>query len=565
MKPPFLMLVLIVLSVFSVHAQNAAVPQEKCTIAGTVIDAVSEQPLTKAEVRLRRAPGPLETASQPASQSVLQSLSASTDASGRFVFDGLSAGRYVLLASHDGYVTGRENSRLRGQMLSLTSGQHISDVVLRLLPGGVIAGHITNEAGKALRGVSVQAMKSSYPRGRRELHDVAHITTNEAGEYRIPGLAPGKYYIRAKAPGSLKAKPGSDKAYVPLFYPAASDQARSIALVVRAGEDLAGVDMNFVPVHAVHIRGRVINSRTSLPSKEAEVTLLSDQGETIFSPGQDFSVGTQATFEFQGVPPGSYVLVAQQPGNPQEPKTMWGRTSIEVGDTNLEHVEVVVSPGVDFSGRIRVEGKTDLDTSKEDLSKDMSKLVGILAPQEASSLAGLMPDIDNAPVKPDGSFIFREVPEGTYRLNFFPIPAGFYLKSSGTADVLETGLTVGRGHSPPPMELVLSSGAARIDGTVESEQQSLPGASVVLVPDGKQRAQPSNFRQAVTDQLGRFAMRNIAPGDYTLFAWEQIESGAYMDPDFLGQYEDRGKAVHIEEGGHSTVQLEVIPATETVP
>jgi hypothetical protein len=556
MKLPFPMAILIMLSVCfapSADAQNAQLTQEKCTIGGTVVDAVSEQPLRAAQVRLRGIAG--------ASAPVSQSMTASTDATGHFVFEGISAGRYLLLASHDGYVNGNnDNPGLRGKLLSVAPGQHLNDLIVRLLPDGVIAGHITNEAGKPLRGVSVQAMKSSYPRGRRELHDVAHATANEAGEYQITGLTPGKYYIRAKVPGSLKAKPGSDKAYVPLYYPAANEQSRSVALVLRAGEELAGIDMNFVPVHTVHIRGRVINARTSLPSKEAEVTLLSDQGETIFSGSQNLSGGGQPTFEFQGVPPGSYVLVAQQPSNPQERKTMWGRTAIEVGDTNIENAEIVVGPGVDVLGRIRVEGKTGVD-----MSKDLGNLVGVLEPQEAWSLASLTPDIDSASVKPDGTFTFREVPEGSYRINFSPVPTGFYLKSSGAADVLETGISVGRGHSPPALELVVSAGAARIDGTVSNGEEYLPGASVVLVPDGKQRSQPNYYRQAVTDQLGRFAMRNVVPGDYTLFAWEQIERGAYMDPDFLGQYEDRGKAVHVEEGGHSSVQLDVIPAAETVP
>jgi hypothetical protein len=559
MKLSFLM-VPIVLSVClasSAQAQSAEPPQEKCTIGGTVVDAVSEQPLKGAEVRLRGTPGASGTPSQSASQA----KSANTDAGGRFVFEGVTAGRYLLLASHDGYVNNnRDNPSTPGQRLSLAPGQHVNDVVLRLVPGGFIAGHVTNEAGKPFRGVLVEAMKFSYGRGRRDFHEVAHTTTDEGGEYRIPGLIPGKYYIRAKPPGSLTTKPGSDKTYVALYYPAANDQTHSAALALRAGEELAGIDMNLTPVHTVYIRGRVINARTSLPSKEAEVTLLSDQGETIFSPGKNFSAGGQANFEFRGVPPGSYVLVAQQPSNPQERKTMWGRTSIEVGDTNLEHVEVVVSAGADVSGRIRVEGKTAAD-----IGKDMSNLVGILEPQEASSLANLTPDIDNASIKPDGTFIFRDVPEGSYRIRFFPLPAGFYLKPSGAADVFETGVTVGPGHSPPGLELVLSAGTGRIDGTVRSDEQPSPGASVVLVPDGKQRAQPSDYRQALTDQLGRFALRNIAPGDYTLFAWEQIERGAYMDPDFLGQYEDHGKAVHVEEGGHLSVQLDAIPAAETVP
>ena len=564
MKLPFLLAIAMMLSVLvapSARAQSGGLQQEKCTVAGTVIDAVTEQPLKGAEVRLRGIP----SASAPVSQAPSPSVSANTDASGRFSFDGLSAGRYFVVASHDGYVNNnRAFADLRGKLLLLAPGQHVNDLLVRLLPNGTIAGHITNEMGKPLRGVSVEAMRSSYPRGRRELHSIASAPTNDAGEYRIAALAPGRYYIRAKPPASLKAKPDSGKAYVPLYYPAANDQSRSVALVLRAGEDLAGIDMNLAPVHTVHIRGRVINDRTSLPSKEAEITLLSDQGQTVFSPGRNFSAGGEANFDFEGVPPGSYVLVAQQPSNPKEPKTMWGRTSIEVGDTNLDHIEIGVGPGVDVSGRIRLEGDAAPDSGNE-MGKDLRNMVGILESQEASSLAGLTPDIDNASVKPDGTFLFREVPEGSYRITFHPMPAGSYLKSSGAADVLEVGITVTRGHSPPPLDLVLSTGAGRMDGTVESDDQPVPGASVVLVPDGKWRGQPNYYRQSVADQLGRFAMRNIIPGDYTLFAWEQIDRGAYFDPEFLGQYEDRGKAVHVEESGHANVKLEVIPAVEIVP
>ena len=60
-------------------------------------------------------------------------------------------------------------------------------------------------------------------------------------------------------------------------------------------------------------------------------------------------------------------------------------------------------------------------------------------------------------------------------------------------------------------------------------------------------------------------MRNIVPGDYTLFAWEQIDRGAYFDPEFLAQYEDRGRAIHVEEGGQISAKLELIRAAETVP
>jgi hypothetical protein len=533
------------------HAQNAASPQDKCTIAGTVIDAVSGLPLKGASVKLAVSVGPNESA--PASLS----MSGITDASGRFALEGLSAGRYLVLATHDGYVKVDPRFGERGKWLLLAPGQHVSDIVVRLLPYAVIAGHITDEASKPLRGVTVQAMRSSYLRGRRELHDVGHATTSDAGEYRIMGLAPGKYCVYAKPPASLKPKPVSDKAYVPLYYASANDRAHAISLVLRAGDELAGIDVNLVPVRTVHIRGLVVNARTSLPSKDADVTLLSDQGETIFSPAKSFPTGL---FEFQGVPRGSYVVVAQQPSTPQEPRTIWGWTAVEVKDTDLDHVEVAVGPGVDVSGRIQMEGKT-----AEDVGKGITSVVGKLDPQGGQALASLTPDIDVATLKADGTFIFREVPQGSYSISFFLVPAGFYVGSSSVGDVFETGITVTRGHSPPALEFVLNSGAGRIDGTVESEEHPIPAAVIALIPDGKQRAQPNSYRQAISDQSGRFAVKNIAPGDYMIFAWEQIERGAYFDPEFLAQYEDRGKPVHVEEGGRITVKLDAIPATETVP
>jgi hypothetical protein len=546
--------VLIAISVsFAViaSAQNSASPPDKCAIAGTVIDAVSGLPLKGASVRLAVSVGPNESA--PASASI----SAISDLNGRFLLEGLSAGRYLVLATHDGYVKVDPRFGERGKWLLLAPGQHMSDIVVRLLPYGVIAGHITDEAGKPVRGITVQALRSSYLRGRRELHDVGHAVTSDAGEYRIMGLAPGKYCIYAKPPASLKPKPASNKAYVPLYYASANDRAHAISLVLRAGDELAGIDVSLVPVRTVHIRGEVVNARTSSPSKGAEVTLLSDQGETIFSPGKNFPAGA---FEFEGVPRGSYVVVAQQPSTPQERRTIWGWTAVEVKDADLDHVEVAVAPGIDVSGRIQMESKI-----AEELSKSITSIVGKLDPLGGQALANLTPDIDVASIKSDGTFIFREVPQGSYSVSFFLVPAGFCLTSSGADDVFETGITVTRGHFPPALELVLNSGAGRIDGTVESEDHPIPAAVIALIPDGKQRGQPNKYRQALSDQSGRFAVKNIAPGDYTLFAWEQIERGAYFDPEFLAQYEDRGKPVHVEEGGHLTVKLDAIPATETVP
>ena len=46
---------------------------------------------------------------------------------------------------------------------------------------------------------------------------------------------------------------------------------------------------------------------------------------------------------------------------------------------------------------------------------------------------------------------------------------------------------------------------------------------------------------------------------------KHVERDAYMDPDFLGRYEDSGKAVHVDEDGHVSLQLEVIPDLDASP
>jgi hypothetical protein len=51
----------------------------------------------------------------------------------------------------------------------------------------------------------------------------------------------------------------------------------------------------------------------------------------------------------------------------------------------------------------------------------------------------------------------------------------------------------------------------------------------------------------------------VPPGDYKLFAWSEVEDGAWYDAEFMPNYENRGKPVHISEGSKPDVSLTVIP------
>src|SRR5205807_6163475 len=110
--------------------------------------------------------------------------------------------------------------------------------------------------------------------------------------------------------------------------------------------------------------------------------------------------------------------------------------------------------------------------------------------------------------------------------------------------------------------LVVSSAGGRIEGQALTEEQ-LPatGCIVALIPEPRYRSQTALFKSSTTDQFGHFTLRGIPPGEYKLFAWDDIEPGAYQNPDFLRPYEQKGKSVHVDEGGRVTIELRLIRGT----
>jgi protocatechuate 3,4-dioxygenase beta subunit len=521
-------------------AQAASDSANKGSIQGTVVDSKTGQPLKGAEVSLRSfSAGGRGDASASVS-----------DGEGRFTFDGLAAGRYRLTASKNGYLSRdpRSGAGLRSGMVNLSAGQH-AEAALRMTPAAVLSGRVTTEGDEPLPNVFVQAMKFTYRNDKRQLTDVGTSTTNDRGEYRIWGLAPGKYYIRAAHPRVQAVRPGG-QVYVPIFYPGVSDPSRTQAVDLHAGDELSGIDLNFVSLRSVRVSGRVLGA-SSQPVSSAQVSLVSGTGGMTFAAGEA-STDSKGTFEIRGVPPGSYELIGEQFGNKGSDKVMRGRTPVEVGEVNVSDVEVIVGPGASVSGRVKIEGKTN---------PDFTKLSVALDAQDDLASMGFAPDVSNIPLQRDGTFAFHDVPEGTYRVNVTPLPSGYYLKPSGEGDAIDAGLRVGRNHAAS-VELTLSAGAGSVTGAVTKGDQPAASAVVVLVPDAPRRGQPRLYRQAMADAGGRFNIASVPPGDYKLFAWEEIERGMYLDQDFLQPFEDFGKSVRVEEGSNLDVPLELIQVSE---
>ena len=83
----------------------------------------------------------------------------------------------------------------------------------------------------------------------------------------------------------------------------------------------------------------------------------------------------------------------------------------------------------------------------------------------------------------------------------------------------------------------------------------MTGAVLALVGERPQLA-----RSTASDRDGRFTFASLTPGEYRLYAWEDVESGAWMDPEFLKPLESRGEKITVREAAAQTVQVRVIPA-----
>jgi hypothetical protein len=166
-------------------------------------------------------------------------------------------------------------------------------------------------------------------------------------------------------------------------------------------------------------------------------------------------------------------------------------------------------------------------------------------------------------VNEDGSFSLAGVDPGPCTVQVFGLPEKYYLKSVrlGENDWVDGAVAVTANAGT--LDVLLSPNAAQVEGVVlDEKQQPAPGATVALAPDERRRGRPDLFRATLADQYGRFVLKGLAPGEYKLFSWAEVESGAAQDPEFLKLYERSGEPVTLRENGRETAQLKLLPVEQ---
>ena len=521
------------------------------SVEGQVTNTVTGEPVRKAQVMLRRA--------EPRPQAP---LIATTDASGRYLLVNVEPGRYMLTADRNGFVradSGGRGTARAAATLSISAGEQLKGMDLKLTPHGVITGRVLDEDGEPVVNANVQALRYQFVRGKRRLVPGGGVNTNDLGEYRIFGLAPGRYYLSARrfgvhqvltaaavgAGAVTHAEPGPEEAYVPTYYPRTNDPAAATPLALGPGDVARGIDVQLMRAQTVRVSGRVINN-TGVTNRHIMVDLRPRQSLGAAQRNSTSARSTDGYFELRGVAPGSYMLAAALFVD----RTFYSaRVPIDVGSLNIEDVQLQLAPGAELKGMLQVEGDAPLPAN----------LRIALAPREEGVSFGGPPQ--GVEIKEDGAFVIPNVAADEFNLSVRNLPEGFFVKQVrlGERDVTYQGLDLSHGAAGVVQVLVSAQGA-EVNGTVtDQDGNPVAGAQIVLVPEGERRETAELYRVAAAGDNGAFQIRGAPPGDYRLFAWRQIEAGAWMDPDFLAPVESRGEKMSLSEGARETRQLRVLP------
>jgi protocatechuate 3,4-dioxygenase beta subunit len=478
-----------------------------------------------------------------------------TDARGQYEFDKLPAGRYHLTAMKGGYVSleyGQRRPVESGKPIEVPADQILEKVDFALPRGGVMTGHVVDEFGEPSANISVAPMRYQFDaRGRRRLTAVGGATTNDLGEFRIFGLAPGDYYLSAAFPGEF-GNSNDRTAYAPIYYPATADPELAERLTVASGQTVSDLLVTLLPVRTVRLSGTAADSEgRPMPGflvvepARSRVAAI-DSRAAMVQPDGSFTVG--------GLTPGEYRLLVR------------GVPMLGASELVSASAEVAVG-GDDVTGVRLVAGKRLVATGKVVMSD-----VGATQPLRPSTLrviaiqddemSGVFNDVNAQPAVNDDWSFQVTLPPGRTRLHVIGTPPGWDVKAvrSGGIDVTDVGLDVKPSEDLTNIQIELTNRVTETTGLVTDQRgEPVKDYAVVIFPRDRQKweSHSRSVRTARSDQDGRFKIRGLPSGQYFAYATDFIEPGQEHDHEFLDRIHTHATGFALGEGETQILNLKL--------
>ena len=443
-------------------------------VTGKVIDDSTGLPVSRARVALGLVPE-LRTGSTVVS-----------DMDGGFRFTGVKAGQYWIECQASGYVT-IAGYTLDGPRFEVPPFGEANQITVRLIPAALIEGRLLSDTGEPIAGAKVEAYLS---RGSTPI-------TDQQGRFRIDGLAPGEYKLRARLDDSIRHEMvrvdpiTKEVRRLPqiVFYSNAGDLSLALPIHVAKAMQFRGLEFRVTSQPLLSASGTVIDSKTGAPLENCEIELR-PAGNAVFGDGIPRHPLKQGSFRFELLTPGTYqALVYRSAGFGAPPFVTKLEIGVSVGD-----LRIVLSSGGRVSGKVsgpRNAGMTSLSLTP----------VGTYT----SSVAQ---------IASDGTFAFDGLAPGRWTIGFAGRPGDGPLT---IVSIRQAGRSLGRAidvvdGDNTPVEIETAE-LYWVTGTVVDQSGRPVENAIVVFDDGSRR-----FNQSGKD--GNFQIGVIAQ-DFKVSAWQK--------------------------------------------
>jgi hypothetical protein len=496
------------------------------------------------------------------------------DEDGTYEFTELAAAAYTMTAGRPGYLVmeyGQKRAFERGEPIQLADGETRTKVDITLQPNGAVSGRVLDEYGDPIENVTVRLLQLHYFGGHREAVDVALAggqTTDDTGAYRIYGVPPGDYVVRASVTDRIvnssqngdgpAVRPLADlPGYAPTYFPGGVSPATAQVVRVGLAQDVLGIDFTLNVAATARVSGtavdsqgravRVFMARTERSNGFAEAPVLS-------TPSSD------GGFEFDNVAPGEYVLqtaLGQRRGG-DSGEADFAMTYLDVEGRNVAGIHLAGTSGSSVNGTVVFEG----------LEPD--------AKPPAVTITAWPVDTDHSPMLPtdiastrtgnDRRFTLAGL-HGPRRIRVARASQGWTLKAvrvSGqdvTDDILPFGASP---QSLNNVQVVMSKGATITGGALDDTGRPARDYVVAACSTDADRWYPRSrfLGTGFAKKDGSFSIPGLAPGDYYVVATSSLVSGEgwseVQDPEFLSRFSTGAERVTLADGQTASVSLGVI-------
>ena len=371
------------------------------SVSGRVTDAMTGGPVAFAFIEMRTGPT-VRTAGTR--------YSARADESGQFRFTNMAAQTYFIAAYKPGYAVTYHKANgwttlPPGERIGIVAGSSDTELELRLVPGGVITGRVTDQFGEAASGTELtirrlplnSVLETPFP-----FPVLGDYRIGPTGEFRLYGLPEGDYIVGATT-HEQQFRVGSNSGplgrFGKVFYPAATEMALAQPIAVRPGTETTGIDIRLGVVPLLTISGRVHGNA-------GESALLA----LWLQPSNDYKsayVKSDGTFSSENLVPGRYFLTAQSGGgaSPRQPPpaALWASMEVALSDKAVADVDVFLQPTLRAAGLI--ESERPLSNARVVFSRE--------------SRPWFSTGPHSADVGGDGRFVVADLIPGTYSVAVF--------------------------------------------------------------------------------------------------------------------------------------------------